>query len=352
MSIVAAHCCCAPGPTPAPDCPEGTTPPTPPTVTISLTATPIACTPVKSVLCVPADCGCDDGTGQTYIIPSAICNFDCAPQIPAYIPRPTFASGLGSAQAIYAWSTYTDEPAVNCPGALFNFAMPCGSIAIDYTPWEIVSEFPLGCGTAGAESVCIPCTSAIDSVTYHPSQESYDNGHGVRIQTFGCCCVTCACNPNPKCSTITVSIHARWKLTLEVPNVVSVANDPGGCWCGEFPVFTGGSWWHRQPPFYSNTIDFTHEQTLDMVFEQTIYTTQTETRLAPGNYLARCVSMTNQCGAVYMCGAFWDNDGCLTGGGFVDAGLDCDVPCLVQNEECNDALLTAHGWSINVSVGA
>jgi hypothetical protein len=89
-----------------------------------------------------------------------------------------------------------------------------------------------------------------------------------------------------------------------------------------------------------------------MVFEQTIYTTQAETRLAPGNYLARCVSMTNQCGAVYMCGAFWDNDGCLTGGGFVDAGLDCDVPCLVQDEPCNDSLLTAHGWSISVSVGA
>ena len=352
MSIVAAHCCCAPGPTPAVDCPDDGTPPPPPTVSISLVATPIACSPVKSVLCVPANCGCDDGTGQTYIIPSAICNFDCTPQIPAYIPRPTFNSGLGAAQAIYAWSTYTDEPATNCPGALFNFVMPCGMSATEYAPWENNTQFTLGCGSTGAESVCIPCTSGIDNITYHPSQAAYEDGNGVRIQTIGCCCVSCACNPNPKCSTITVSVDAKWKLSIEVPNVVEIVNDPGVCWCG-CPACSGGAWWHRQPPFYSNTIDFTHQQTLDIVLEQTIYTTQTETQLAPGVYSVRCVTMTNQCGAVYMCGAIWDNNGsCQLAGGFVDAGLDCDVACLVLNQECDEATLAAHGWSISVSVGA
>lgn len=351
MSIVAAHCCCAPGPTPAVDCPDDGTPPPPPTVSISLVATPTACSPVKSVLCVPANCGCDDGTGQTYIIPSAICNFDCTPQIPAYIPRPTFNSGLGAARAIYAWSTYTDEPATNCPGALYNFVMPCGSIEQEYQPWEINTQFSLGCGSGSTETPSVPCTSAVDNISYHPSQAAYEAGNGVLIQTYGCCCVDCHCNPNPKCSTITVSVVARWKLTIEVPNVVPVVNVPGNCWCG-CPACTGGSWFHRQPPFYSNTIDFTHEQFLLITLEQTIYNTQTETRLAPGVYSVRTVEVNNQCGAVYMCGALWDNDGeCTLGGGFVDAGLDCDVAC-IENNECSDSLLTAHGWSISVSVGA
>ena len=350
---MSSRCCCE-SQTPAEDCPDDQ-PEQSPTVTIDITVMPMACSPVEAITCVPANCGCDGGSGQTFIIPSAICNDACAPQFPAYIPAPVFGTGLGEAKAQWAWSTHTEEPPSNCPGAKYDRVVGCGGSEQGYEPWQISPKVELQCGTAGAASPCVPCTAANGVTTYVPTQAAYEAGNGVRAVVSGCCCVPCNCINDPKCSTVTVEIHARWKLSLSVPDIRCVAGD-NGCWCNA-PFYDAGAWFHRQDPYWSTQVDFIHEQTAYVVFEKTIYTNQTEQKLAPGIYAPRCATFAHQCGQLYVCGAFASIDGECVGacdgelaGGFVDAGNGCDEDCVEQGVQCDDEVLKEHGFTITVRV--
>lgn len=298
-------------------------------------------------------CGCDGGAGQTQIKPCGPIT-PCTTLIPAYMPYVNFVTGLGDAKAFACWPTYSDETYPS-PGTCVSTIVPCGTWEQGYDPYNVNWSFTLSCGGDGSLTLC--GGNAAGNVLYHPSQASYEAGNGVKVEVSGYCCETCACVSNPKCSVIAVSVHAIWTISAQVPWVRFLTNDPYLCQCND-PYYDLGAWILQAAPYGPQTLDFVHQQYLTMEFENTIYTTQTEKRLAPGNYAARCIQlMSNQCGAAAVTG-FYSFTGSVDAcngiapyaPGFITAGNDCDVPCLVQNQQCSTANLAAHGWGISVSV--
>jgi hypothetical protein len=323
-------------------------------VTIKLDASPIACSWVKSASCVPMTCGCDGGAGQTQIKPCGPTT-PCTTLVPAFFPYVNFVTGLGAAKAFACWPTYSDEtyPSV---GTCTSTIVPCGSFEQSYDPYSTNWSFPLTCGGDGSLAICGGMAGG--NVQYYPSQASYEAGNGVKVEVSGYCCETCACVSNPKCSVIAVNVHAIWTISAQVPWVRFI---PGAnlCICND-PFFDVGAWILQAAPYGPQTLDFVHQQFLTMEFENTIYTTQTEKRLAPGAYAPRCIQeMQNQCGAAAVTG-FYSFTGSVDAcngiapytPGFIDAGIDCGEPCLVQDQQCSVAELAAHGWGISVSVSA
>lgn len=350
---IASDCCCGGGPTPSPNCPDDGTPPPPPTVSIKLEASPVACSWVKSATCVPMTCGCDGGAGQTQIKPCGPIT-PCATLVPAYMPYVNFVTGLGPAKAFACWPTYSDETYPS-QGTCASTIVPCGTWEQGYDPYSANWSFTLSCGGDGSLGVCNATASG--NAQYYPSQAAYEGGNGVKVEVSGYCCETCRCVGNPKCSVIAVSVHAIWTISAQVPWVRFIPHVPGGCQCND-PYFDLGAWILQSAPYGPQTLDFVHQQYLTMEFENTIYTTQTEKRLAPGGYAPRCIQlMQNQCGAAAVTGFYsftGSVDACNGSGtyfpGFITAGNDCDVPCLVQGQQCSAADLAAHGWGIRVSV--
>jgi hypothetical protein len=161
---------------------------------------------------------------------------------------------------------------------------------------------------------------------------------------------------NPKCSVIAVTVHAIWTIQMTVPWVRFI---PGAnlCICND-PFFDTGAWITQAPPYDPVTLDFVHQQYMTLELENTIYTTQTTQRLAPGAYTVRCIQeLTNQCGAAAVSG-FYSYTGSVDPcngiapytPGFITAGVDCAEPCLLQDQPCSQAGLAEHGWGIRVTV--
>lgn len=353
-AIVAASCCCD-NQVPADNCPPDG-PGADPTVRVHVTARAVACSAWTSIAPVPMNC---DDPYSTFIVPAGPCNFDCSPQFPLYGPQVNWTSALGPASATYMWSTYTDEPFNPCPGKTYNFVVQSGYKSQDYEPWDADFKFALACSGDDGNDACLPCVAA-GIAQFYPSEESYNNGNGIKLIARGCCCVDCACIENPKCSALTLELVARWSITLSVPSV-GVGINPtfpgGGSWCNP-PDYNYGRWIYRRNN-ETQTVVCQHEQYASVVLERTIYNTQTEAQMALGSYDIRCVrELGNQCAAVAMLGgAFYTAaQPCQINLGpeimFVEQGLGCDEPCYLAGQTCTDAALATHGWGITVSVAA
>lgn len=352
---VAYDCCCGGGPTPSPNCPDDGTPPPDPSVTIKLEASPIACAWVKSAVCVPMTCSCDGGTSQTQIKPCGPIT-PCTTLVPGYMPYVNFVPGLGPAKVIAAWPTYSNETYPS-QGTCVSTIVPCGSFEQNYEPYSANWTFTLPCGGSGSLAQCGGQAGAYS--LYYPSQEDYEAGNGMAVAVSGYCCEACACTGDPKCSVITVSVHAIWTITAQVPWVRFIPREPGLCQCND-PYYDVGAWILQADPYGPQTLSFVHQQYLTIELERTIYTTQTEKRLAPGGYVPRCIiDMENQCGAAAVTGFYSFSgsvDACNGGAGggyapgFITAGNGCDEPCIVQGQTCTSASLASHGWGISVSV--
>ncbi len=297
-------------------------------------------------------CGCDGGAGQTLIKPCGPIT-PCESLVPAFMPYVNFMTGLNPAKAIAGWCTYTDETYPS-PGTCSYTLVPCGAMEQDYPPYGTNFSFSVTCGGDGSLALC--GGTAGGNVQYYPSQAEYEGGNGMKLEASGYCCETCGCSSNPKCSVIAVTVHAIWTIQMTVPWVRYQTSPPfDTCACNP-PYYDTGAWILQAAPFDPVTLDFVHQQYMTLELENTIYTTQTTQRLAPGGYTVRCIQeLTNQCGAAAVSGFYSYTgavDGCGTAQppGFIVAGNDCAEPCLLQGQPCSQANLAEHGWGIRVTV--
>ena len=331
MSIFSAFlaCCCGTD-TPATDCPPE--PCLSATVSVSITANPVACNNVDSVTCET----CGDSLCFTNVK-----GCTCDEQHALLLPNVAWQTGLGPATVWTAWCSYYDHaPYPECIGTPSTF-VDCGSSQTEFDgPIEGSISASFDCGAVDGFGDC----SGTPQTSYFPDFASYDGGNGMMVTVKGCCCENCNCG-GTKCSLVYVDIVARWTVEHYAP-VFGYAMPPYYvCDCGD------DSQDAVDVNFATGTSSLLHEQTASLVFERVIYTSQSDCRLAPGAYTLRSATLVNPMAKCWIGGAYVQSDlTCgFTNGELFQATTDpyCDT-----SGACGKSSLAAAGWNVSVTVAA
>ena len=329
MSIFSAFlaCCCG-SDTPATDCPPD--PCLTATVTVSITANPVACDNVDSVTCE----ACGSEPCETHVR-GCTCD-EIAAMKSANV---AWQTGLAPAYVWSAWGSGYEYSYPSCIDSPLTFH-ECGSTTTSVggaIEGSVSASFD--CGSVDGFGAC----TGTPQTSYFPDFASYDGGNGMMVTVNGCCCENCNCG-GTKCSLVYVDITARWTVEHDAPTFGPLIG--AGCDCG--PDNNDAS----DVVYFPGTSSFTHEQTASLVFERVIYTSQTSCRLAPGAYTLRSASLVNPVGYCWLAGAYVENDSTcgwgIPGGYYTSTGaLTCGT-----SGACGKSSLAAAGWNVSVTVAA
>jgi len=339
LTITPIVCCCTATPTPAEVCPTSDPCPTR-TVRVSVAANPIACDPVS--LITPTSC--EDFCGGNV----AAC---CPDTVTLEVPTTVFLTGLADAVAAVAWQSYT-EFTVDGSGCHLTSTVDCGNTTTTFTEQYVnLFEFTMNCGEDGGFSNC----GGDENIAYYPSEAAWTAYAGMRIGVKGCCCEDCACDTPNLCSLIDVSIEARWSLPMTAKQFGFLEGSPYICACDLYDEFGNviGSEGLYYPFQGDYTLDVTHSQAAVLRFENTIYTSQVDCGLAPGSYQLIRADLSNQAGAVFMCGLGYNHisSACEAfGGEYIEH--TSPAPDCSSSTACSRSSLKLAGWSVSVSVDA
>lgn len=168
------------------------------------------------------------------------------------------------------------------------------------------------------------------------------------------CCESCDCDSEagtPFCTQVTVVIHAQWSGSVG-GNALLYGSTCDECYNFETELFEDYGSVQLDTAFTQN---FTVINSVTIVYERTVMDTQANERLAPGAYTVKSVTVstvfgdqltvvdTSTSGPVVGNPCFWDGD--------CSCNTEADTN-YTETEDCSDALLATHGWTVSFSVAS